>query len=264
MSAHPLEVEQRGPVRILTLNRPERRNALDDNLVAAIDTALTHAEEDPDTRSLLITGNGPSFCAGADLSHLLALHERTGSPTDFLRTVSDLVARLETSSLPVVAAVHGHAVAGGLEILLGCDVVVAADTALIGDGHIVNNLMPAGGAGVRLTRRLGESTARWLALTGDLLSARELESIGWIHRIVCEHELFDAAMRAATTLADRHGPAQARYKQLLHDTASMPIQHGLRRELDMFERHWQSSDVAAALRAFTDRRSARRTTDNDE
>ncbi|WP_373864694.1 enoyl-CoA hydratase/isomerase family protein [Nocardia vaccinii] len=131
--------------------------------------------------------------------------------------------------------------------------MVATDTALIGDGHIRNNLMPAGGASVRLTRKVGESMARWLALSGSLLTPRELAATGWIHAVVPDEHLADTAMQVATTLAAHHGPAQSRYKKLLNDTSSMTIPDGLQAELDEFENHWQTSDVPSALKLFLER-----------
>src|SRR5438132_1281655 len=120
LASSVLGVEQRGPVRKLVLHRPRQRNALNAPLVDALTDALAEAERDPATRAVLITGAGPSFCAGADLQHLLALADAGESPVPFLRTISDFTRRIELSPLPVVAVLHGHAVAGGLEIALAC------------------------------------------------------------------------------------------------------------------------------------------------
>ncbi|MGW6035134.1 enoyl-CoA hydratase/isomerase family protein [Gordonia terrae] len=239
-----------GPIRIVTLNRPRRRNALNAELIADLDRALSDAEADPDAAAIVLTGAGPSFCAGADLKYFLELDQRRQSPIEFLRDVSALCTRLETSRLPVIAAVHGHAVAGGMELALACDVVIAADTALIGDGHVRNNLLPAGGASVRLPRKLGASMARWLALTGELVAAPQLMPTGWLHSVVSEDALLDAATAAAHTLAAQHGPAQARYKRLLFDLDAVDPRTGLAQELDTFDAHWHAHDVPAALNKF--------------
>ncbi|WP_245866047.1 enoyl-CoA hydratase/isomerase family protein [Rhodococcoides kyotonense] len=241
-------------VRTLTLNRPRRRNALDNHLVEALDSALSDAEQDPGTASLILTGNGASFCAGADLQYFLGLHAAYGTPIGFLRQVSALVTRLETSQLPIVAALHGHAVAGGLELALGCDIVVAAEATLIGDGHIKNNLLPAGGSSVRLQRKVGESMARWLSLTGTLVPARRLADAGWIHAVVDEKHLSETAHAVALELAESAGPAQSAFKSLLFDLTSMDSERGLDRELDCFDDHWRSNDVPARLTAFLDRK----------
>lgn len=255
-SSAPVLVDHSGPVRILTLNRPGRRNALNPALIEALDTALTDAENDPDTRCLVLTGAGKSFCAGADLQYFLSVAETPGGPIEFLRRVSAVVTRLETSRLPVVAALHGHAVAGGLELALACDVVVAAETTLIGDGHIRNNLLPAAGSSVRLPRKVGDSMARWLALTGALVPAHRLAATGWLHAVVPVEDVHEYAHAAARELAEAAGPAQAAFKALLHTLTTMNEKQGLERELDDFERHWKTDDVPAALTAFLQRRSA--------
>lgn len=245
-----LLVQQRGAVRWLRLNRPHRRNALDPTLIEGLDRALRQAEADAGTAVLAIAGQGRSFCAGADLSHLADVAASGHHPMAFLSQVSALLTRIETSRLPVVAAIHGHAVAGGLELALACDVVVAADDALIGDGHVRNQLLPAGGASVRLPRRLGANAARYLMLTGRLVPAREALFGGWLHATVPAARLESAVQDVAEELAAAAGPAQARVKQLLGDTESVPAGAGTEAELATFAAHWDSVPVADTLRAF--------------
>ncbi|WP_225858629.1 enoyl-CoA hydratase/isomerase family protein [Streptomyces albicerus] len=155
----PLLVEQRGTVRWLLLNRPERRNALDITLIEALDKQITSAEANPGTAVIAVAGRGPSFCAGRDFHQFLELHERGDNPVDFLADVSACFSRIAASPKPWVAVVHGHAVAGGLELALACD-VVAADTTLIGDGHLNRRLVPAGGSSVRLPGAVGRGLRR--------------------------------------------------------------------------------------------------------
>jgi len=254
-----LDARQSGGVRVLTLNRPHRRNALDAALVTALDQALTEAEADQGTRAVVLLGAGKSFCAGADLRYLLELDGRGETPTAFLRTVSALATRLEASPLPVVAGLHGHAVAGGIELALACDIVVAAAGTLIGDGHVRNNLLPAAGAAVRMPHLLGLATARRLALTGELMRADELAGTGWPHEVVATGEVPAAARRIAEALARVHGPAQSGYKRLLARTPAMPAPAALALELEAFDEHWAAHDVPAALREFVDRPASTRT-----
>lgn len=252
-----LHVEQYGAVRRLLLNRPRQRNALDAELVDALTNALTDAEHDAATRAVLIAGAGASFCAGADLRYLLSLHVAGNTPVPFLRTVSALTRRLETSSLPIVAVLHGHAVAGGLEIALACDVVVAEAGTLIGDGHIRNHLVPGAGAAVRMRARLGDALGRWLALTGELLPAERFLSAGWLHALVEAGRGAAEGQRAAEILAAAANPAQSAYKRLLADLdESTSLEGGLDLELDAFDRHWANYDVPDALRGFLIRRAA--------
>ncbi|MET7474849.1 enoyl-CoA hydratase/isomerase family protein [Streptomyces sp. NPDC005648] len=248
--SEPLLVEQRGPVRWLSLNRPERRNALDTTLVEALDQQITSAEADPGTAVVAVAGKGPSFCAGGDFHQFLELHDAGHNPVDFLTDVSACFNRIAASPKPWVAVLHGHAVAGGLELALACDVVVAADTTLIGDGHLNRRLVPAGGSSVRLPGAVGRGLSRRLLLTGELLPATAFESTGWIHSIVPEADLETTATRICHQLADRHSPAQQRLKALLHRIDGMAPEQALREELATFADNWSASSVADALRDF--------------
>lgn len=255
MSEVPLLVEQRDAVRWLRLNRPRWRNALDATLIDALDQAVTDAEADPGTAVVIIAGQGRSFCAGADLTHLLRFASVGRSPVEFLSRVSAWFSRLEATRLPVVAAVHGHAVAGGLELALACDVVIAAEDALMGDGHVRNQLLPAGGASVRLPRRVGPALARYLMLTGNLIPAADLRTSGWLHDVVPAGRLDTAAQHVAEQLAAAAGPAQSQVKRLLARTDVLPQTAALEAELTVFAAHWDSAPVANTLREFLAERS---------
>ncbi len=256
ISTGALCVEQRGLVRRLVLNRPTRRNALDATLVAALTAALGEAEQDSAVRAVLIYGAGSSFCAGADLQHLLELHDSGRDPTPFLRTVSELTRRIELSPIPMVAALQGHAVAGGMEIALACDAVIAEAGTVIGDGHIRNHLIPGAGASVRLRRKLGDSLGRWLALTGDLLPAERFLAAGWLHAISAPGHVVAEGQRLAEALAAAANPAQAAFKRLLAEIDNAPpVEDGLQLELESFSRHWAAGNVSREIRGFFARRS---------
>ncbi|GAA2630442.1 enoyl-CoA hydratase/isomerase family protein [Streptomyces spororaveus] len=246
----PLLVEQHGTVRWLLLNRPQRRNALDVTLIEALNKQITSAEADPGTAVIAVAGKGPSFCAGGDFHQFLELHDAGDNPVDFLTDVSACFSRIAASPKPWVAVLHGHAVAGGLELALACDVVVAADTTLIGDGHLQRRLVPAGGSSVRLPDAVGRGLSRWLLLTGELIPATAFTHTGWIHAIVPEAELIATATRICQHLAGRHRPAQQHLKTLLHRIDGMAPEQALREELDVFADNWSASSVADALRAF--------------
>jgi enoyl-CoA hydratase len=255
----PLLVEQRGPVRWLQLNRPERRNALDSYVISALGQQIALAEADLETAVVVVSGKGPSFCAGGDFRHFLKLHEEGRNPVEFLSDVSECFTRIEASPVPWVAALHGHVVAGGLELALVCDVVVAADTTFIGDGHLTHRLTPAGGSSVRLASAVGRGLARRLLLTGELLPASDFADTGWIQSIVPEAELDAAALRLANLVASRHSPAQGAVKTLLHRIQGLSAEAALREELATFARNWSASSVAEALTTFLDTRSPKTT-----
>jgi enoyl-CoA hydratase/carnithine racemase len=243
-----LEITRDEEVEVWALNRPAVRNALDPQAVTELHDALQRAERD-DVRAVVLTGHGPSFCAGADLAYLLDCARTGQSPRPFLQAICDLTVAMESSPIVFIAALHGHAVAGGFELALSCDLVIAANGTLIGDGHVRNNLVPGGGSSVRITTKLGTGTAFWLALSGELATAESLAATGWLHAVVPAEELLLTAGDIARALSAAPAGAQRRFKTLLTPDPAV-TSASLKHELDVFEEHWASDDVAASLNAF--------------
>ncbi|MEV5831630.1 enoyl-CoA hydratase/isomerase family protein [Spirillospora sp. NPDC052242] len=245
---------QAGRLRWIRLNRPESRNALNPDLIAAFDDAIAAAIDDPGTEAVVIAGNGPSFCAGADLRHLLDLARAGEDPIAFLSTVSESFSRLESAPKPVIAAVHGHVVAGGLELALVCDAVVARTGTLIGDGHIRNGLLPGAGSSVRLARKAGEPLARRLLLTGELLPAEHFLAGGFVHTVAADEEFDRVVTAVAESFTGMPPGCHARLKRLL---GAPDAPDALRNELKVFAEHWHEQDIAAQLTRFFDHRATR-------
>lgn len=250
----PVLMTRRGPIAELRLNRPAVRNAISPNLIDAFSRAVQEVSEDESVRAVVITGEGASFCAGADLRVLAELATRQESPREFLTRVSEGFSQLERLMKPVIAAVHGHVVAGGLELALCCDLIVAQSGTLIGDGHVRNDLLPGGGATARLARKVGEPVARWLMLSGELVPAERLLSTGFVHAVVPPAELRTEADRLATQLAGIDSATMSRMKGMIAPPAD-EWRHALSNEMRVLEEHWSASRVAASLRAFVERRS---------
>lgn len=249
-SHSPLLVHQRDGVCWLRLNRPTRRNALNPQLVAALDQGIRRAERDSQTEVIVIAGEGPSFCAGADLQHLHELATAGRSPTRFLSAVSACFTRIEQIPKPVVAAVHGHAVAGGLELALACDVVVGQAGTLLGDGHLRNGLLPGGGASVQLPRKVGEPLARWLMLTGEFLPVEAFTATGFVHAVASADRFPTLIDKTVAQLRGSAVSAQQRLKRLLHESRDLDATEALAHELSTFDDHWNSDEIAAFLRRF--------------
>ncbi|MFC9665588.1 enoyl-CoA hydratase/isomerase family protein [Nocardia sp. NPDC127606] len=248
-------VEQIGPVRVIVLNRPRQRNALNPALVDGLTVALAAAEHDPATKAVLIAGAGPSFCAGADLRHLLTLADAGESPVPFLRTISDLTRRIELSAVPMVAVLHGHAVAGGLEIAWACDAVLGEAGTLIGDGHIRSHLVPGAGSEVHIRHELGDSLGPWLELTDEL---RPVERFLGPESVVRPGRGATEGLRAAKALAAKPNLGRSALQKLLADLDEyVSVEEEWTRELATFERHWSAHDVPRKLRRFLARGSAR-------
>ncbi|HEX3786227.1 MAG TPA: crotonase/enoyl-CoA hydratase family protein [Pseudonocardiaceae bacterium] len=203
-------VEQRDAVTVVTINRPEARNALDAETMAGIGEALVAADQNVDVRAVVLTGAGDrAFCAGMDLRAFAA----GGRVVDESRPGLEVFTE-QVFPKPIIAAVNGAAVAGGFELVLACDLVVAAEHARFGLPEVKRGLVAAGG-GTNLPRRIPLALALELALTGDLFDAARAQQLGLVNRVVPGERVLDEAIALATAIA-RNGPLALRVtKELL-------------------------------------------------
>lgn len=239
----------------ITLNRPEAMNALTPDVLAGINAGLDAAQADESVRAVILTGNGRAFCAGADLKFVRAqAEEQDGAVDRFLRQVFATMNRLEGFPMPVIAAVNGLALAGGLELLLCCDLIVAARSARLGDAHANYGLLPGGGGSARLPRKIGPTRAKYLFFTGEMVAAEELVSAGLINIVVDDDELTAATASLAAKIVTKSPVGLRRMKQLLNDGLEQPIDTALRLELLACEVHAQSEDMKEGLAAFEAKR----------
>jgi enoyl-CoA hydratase/carnithine racemase len=241
----------------LTLNRPGDLNSLTADLLHAISARLGEAAVDPTLAALVITGAGRAFCAGADLKFLDTLPEaeRELTTTAFLAQASATFTAIADFPKPVIAAVNGIATAGGLELILACDIVVAAKSARIGDGHANFGLLPGAGASVRLPRRIGAARAKYLFFTGELVPAEALVAAGLVNEVVGDAELVPRVDAIVSTLAKKSPLGLARMKQLANfslDNASEA--QGLALEHALSVLHTGSYDRNEGIAAFNGRR----------
>ncbi|TAK55912.1 MAG: enoyl-CoA hydratase/isomerase family protein [Gammaproteobacteria bacterium] len=246
--------EQRQQVLWLTLNRPAAMNALTPGMVRELSAALDQAEADDGVRAIVITGAGRAFCAGVDLKSVGGDADPVANIRAFMQVATPVFDRIETLRLPVIAAVNGIALAGGLELLLCCDLIVADASARIGDGHARFGLVPGGGSGVRLTQRLGPLRARELLFTGEALPADQLLAMGLVNRVVPAGELETATQSLATTIAARSPLGIACMKRMVHNALHLPASECLATEARMCVEHTASADATEGFRAFAERR----------
>jgi enoyl-CoA hydratase/carnithine racemase len=246
-----LVTEQRGAVRVLRLNRPAARNALNPELISALGLALTAAESDPDVRCVVLTGTGDrAFCAGMDLRAFAERGTPSTQHTDgaaaFGRFVQGHIA------VPVVGAANATAVAGGFELLLGCDVVVASDQASFGLPEVKRGLFAAGG-GVFISTRIPLAVALELTLTGDLVDAQRALSLGLINQVVPPEQVLDAALALAERIA-RNGPlALSATKQIVR-TANTDLAKAQELQAKLQPEVFGSADAKEGATAFIERR----------
>lgn len=208
-----LTLEREDGYAVLTLNRPEAKNALSRELRAAIDAAVRELDADPDVHALVLTGAGDTFCAGLDLKEIggsdALLREvlQSPSPVDALRSFRG----------PVIAAVNGPAITGGFELALGCDILLAAEEARFADTHGRVGLLPIWGLSQRLSRLVGISRAKELSLTGNFLDARTACGWGLVNRVLPAGELLPAARSLASDMQSLAPGMLVAYRKLIDD-----------------------------------------------
>jgi enoyl-CoA hydratase/carnithine racemase len=202
--------EDRGPVRVLTLNRPEARNALSRGLIRAAYTALTEADADEAVRAVVLTGVDPAFCAGVDLKE--AQRDGLGYFEEF-RSQS-CIAATGNMRTPIIGAINGAVFTGGLEMALGCDFLIASQRAVFADTHARVGILPGGGMTARLPQLVGAAMARRLSMTGEVIDADRAERVGLVTEVVPHDLLLERAVDLATQIAEVPGPIMAGLKEI--------------------------------------------------
>jgi enoyl-CoA hydratase len=245
--------EQRGAVLVLRLNRPDARNALNPELMGELGTALGAAEDDPDVRAVVLTGTGDrAFCSGMDLRSFTAggmepTPQQQAGMAIFGRFVSGDVA------VPVVGAANATAVAGGFELLLNCDVVVASEQAKFGLPEIKRALFAAGG-GIFLGTRIPLAVALEMTLTGDSIDAERAFALGLVNKVVPPDAVLDAAVALAERIA-KNGPLALRATRELVRLAVINADRARERQAEWQPKVFGSEDAKEGAAAFIERRN---------
>jgi enoyl-CoA hydratase len=248
------EVRNRGAW--ITLNRPEVLNALSRKSIENLDAYLDRAAADPDVVAVILTGAGRAFCAGADLTFLndVPKEQHPEEVTKFIRKATDVMRKMETLPKPVIAAVNGIATAGGLELVLCCDLVVAAESARLGDGHSNYGLLPGAGASARLPRKIGATRAKYLFFTGDLLPARMMQQAGLINDVVPDGALVENAEALLAKIVNKSPLGLRRMKQLADESLEVTLAQALAYEQTVNEYYAVSYDRQEGVTAFNEKR----------
>lgn len=243
-----------GGIARVTLNRPDRLNAISPELLQDLDRACDAVEADAAVRVVTLTAAGRTFCAGADLRAVKELSpdpQRWGAFMGLWHRVFD---RIEALPRPVIAGVHGLALAGGLELVLVADLVVADEGARLGDQHANFGLVAGGGGSQRLPRLIGARRAKELMLLGGWLSAAEALAWGLVNRVVPAGTVAKAVEEMAGTLAAGSGSANRTVKTLVNRAFDTDLAEGLELERRLVAQHMRSADAAEGLRAFAEKR----------
>ena len=246
--------EVRGAVAWLTLDRPEAMNALNRATLEALVRGLDAARPDPRVRALVLTGSGRAFCAGADLKEVAAKELPPGEE-DFIDVATRAFTALRTFPKPVIAAVNGIAMAGGLELVMCCDIVLAAEGARLGDAHANFGVFPGAGGAAVLPRKVPPNVAKYLLFTGDALTAAELAQHGLVNEVVPHQGLAARAQELGDKIATKSPVALARMKRVADRSLDGSVADALRHELLEFRAHERSHDMREGLAAFVEKRA---------
>ena len=221
--------EDTGGVRMLTLNRPEVRNALNAGLVRALHAALLRADADEEVRVLVLTGADPAFCAGVDLKEAA----RDGGAYFRRLDTADAISQVGRVAKPVVGAINGPVFTGGLELALGCDFLIASDRAVFADTHARIGLLPRGGMTARLPLAVGGAWARRMSLTGQVIDASLAERIGLVTEVVPHGRLLPHVMDCALAMAEVPPATAAALKQAYDRGAGTTLRPALAYEREV-------------------------------
>ena len=234
-----LLIEDKGPVRILTLNRPEKRNALDTALTSALLESLRRTDADETVRCVVLTGAGPAFCAGADLSEFKGLKDPQAAET---RAELTMQLHLAFSKMvtPVVTAINGAAMGGGAGLAIAGDLAVMAKSAKLGYPETKHGIVAAI-VMANLVRQVGRKAAFELVALAEPIDAPRALALGMVNRVVPQARLMNEALALAEKLAAVSRPAMAQTKRLFHEVADLPLERALERARDANRR----------MRAFT-------------
>lgn len=241
-------------VALVTLDRPEARNALSFALLAELADELERLDRDGRTRVAILTGDGDrAFAAGADI---LELADQT---PERLRAEGNFGAwdRLGSIGIPLIAAVRGFALGGGCELAMTCDLILAGDDARFGQPEIRIGVMPGAGGTQRLTRAIGSARAMELVLTGRMMGAEEARAAGLVTSVVPSSEVIDAALTLADTIASMPPLAVRAAKRSVLAAAELPLSAGLRAEREAFFDLFATDDQREGMRAFQEKRPPR-------
>jgi enoyl-CoA hydratase/carnithine racemase len=249
--------EDRGPVRHVVLNRPEKRNAFHDELVLATGAALRAAADDPGVRIVVVRGNGPMFSSGMDLGSLAALAEAPERLRTFRRACLDAWNLAEEMPKPVICQIQGACIGGALELALACDFRVLAADAIVGLPETRIGLIPDVGGSSRLPQIVGLGRAKELIMTGKLIGAEEAERIGLANRVAPPEELDDAVAAFAEELLACAPTAVALAKRVMDASARPALSTTLELEVVAQERCAASADFAEGVSAFREKRQPR-------
>ena len=242
--------ESRGRVGLITLNRPQSLNALNNQLMAEIMDALSAFDKDDSIGAMVITGNGKAFAAGADIKEMVGKSAQEMMVGDHVGVFD----RIRSIEKPVIAAVSGWALGGGCEIALSCDMIIASDSAQFGQPEINIGVIPGAGGTQRLTHAVGKAIAMEMVLNDRKLTAQEALQFGLVNRIVPVSDYLNEALKFADQIASRAPLAARAAKKMINQTYERFLADGLAEEKREFYNLFNTEDQKEGMKAFVEKR----------
>jgi enoyl-CoA hydratase len=248
-----IKLEIEGPIAVLTINRPEKRNAVNNQAVEDIDAALAQIEKNPDLRVMILTGAGEkAFVAGADVNELAKRDTLLGRTET--RRRQEVYTRIEQLEIPSIAAINGWAVGTGLEIAMACSMRVASEKARMGQPEVKLGITPGAGGTQRLPRLVGMGRALEMILTGDPVTAEEAKAMGLVNRVVPHDQVLAEAKKLAETIAARPRLAIQYSKAAVLRFADGSLSEGLDHESYLHALSCGTADKKEGVAAFLEKR----------
>ncbi len=251
MAYEHILVETKGPVGIVTLNRPKALNALNGALIDELARALDALEADDDIGCLVLTGSEKAFAAGADIKEMASRDYMDVYLADFITVGWERVSKCRK---PVIAAVAGYALGGGCEIAMMCDFIIAADNARFGQPEITIGTIPGCGGTQRLTKLVGKSKAMEMCLTGRMMDAEEAERSGLVSRVVPLDQLMEEVLSVAHKIAKLSRPVVMLAKESVNRAYETTLAEGVRFERRLFHSTFAIEDQSEGMAAFVEKR----------
>ena len=251
MAYETIVVETRDHVGLITLNRPEARNALNRQLMLELGEALNRFDADEHVGCVVITGSEKAFAAGADIKEMKEFTFVEAFRTNFVTAEWETAARVRK---PLIAAVAGYALGGGCELAMMCDFIIAADTAKFGQPEINLGVIPGVGGTQRLTRIIGKAKAMDMCLTGRFMDADEAERSGLVSRVVPADDLIEETLKIAAKIAEKSPIAAMAVKEAVNRSYETTLAEGLSFERRLFHALFATEDQSEGMAAFVEKR----------